>query len=237
MDLYNRLELGDIRNVNEEEQEKYFYTPIYQILPLEYAISILQNRVLRFNNVFKYWEDPYELFLFKQNIFIEGTPFHINDYDKKLYGQCWSLNKDTDAMWRIYSKISRGQANDTVDSCEIGVRIKTTAERLQKLPSIITGFNRGHIGPVKYINQTVIDRNLQSLQLKNTKEYWDACDKTLFEKREEFSHEQKFRFVFLYTNGDPSYLEVQIKPQELIDEVTFDPRITKEDFDIQILNN
>ena len=109
-------------------------------------------------------------------------------------------------MWRIYSKISRGQANDTVDSCEIGVRIKTTAERLQKLPSIITGFNRGHIGPVKYINQTVIDRNLQSLQLKNTKEYWDACDKTLFEKREEFSHEQKFRFVFLYTNGDPSYL-------------------------------
>lgn len=34
MDLYNRLELGDIRNVNEEEQEKYFYTPIYQILPL-----------------------------------------------------------------------------------------------------------------------------------------------------------------------------------------------------------
>ena len=45
------------------------------------------------------------------------------------------------------------------------------------------------------------------------------------------------RQVFLYTNGDPSYLEVQIKPQELIDEVTFDPRITKEDFDIQILNN
>ena len=129
------------------------------------------------------------------------------------------------------------KACDTVDSCEIGVRIKTTAERLQKLPSIITGFNRGHIGPVKYINQTVIDRNLQRLQLKNTKEYWDACDKTLFEKREEFSHEQKYRFVFLYTNGDPSYLEVQIKPQDLIDEVTFDPRITKEDFDIQILNN
>ena len=24
MDLYNRLELGDIRNVNEEEQEKSF---------------------------------------------------------------------------------------------------------------------------------------------------------------------------------------------------------------------
>ena len=52
MDLYNRLELGDIRNVNEEEQEKFFYQPIYQILPLEYAKSILVNKEIRFNNVF-----------------------------------------------------------------------------------------------------------------------------------------------------------------------------------------
>ena len=59
----------------------------------------------------------------------------------------------------------------------------------------------------------------------------------LFLKNGKNSVMRKFRFVFLYTNGDPSYLEVQIKPQELIDEVTFDPRITKEDFDIQILNN
>ena len=83
MDLYNRLELGDIRNVNEEEQEKFFYQPIYQILPLEYAKSILVNKEIRFNNVFISWEDPYELFIFKQ----------IDNYEKRIYGQCWSLNK------------------------------------------------------------------------------------------------------------------------------------------------
>ena len=103
MDLYNRLELGDIRNVSEKEQEKYFYVPIYQILPLKYAKLILTNKELRFNNVFKYWDDPYELFLFKQNIYFEGTPHIMKDIEKSNYGQCWSLNKDTDAMWRIYS--------------------------------------------------------------------------------------------------------------------------------------
>lgn len=114
MDLYNRLELGDIRNVSEKEQGKYFYVPIYQILPLKYAKLILTNKELRFNNVFKYWDDPYELFLFKQNILIEGTPLTIKDFDKRHYGQCWSLNKDTDAMWRIYSPQKDG------------VRLKTT---------------------------------------------------------------------------------------------------------------
>lgn len=103
MDLYNRLELGDIRNVNEEEQEKFFYQPIYQILPLEYAKSVTVNKEIRFNNVFISWEDPYELFIFKQKTFIDGKSFSIDNYEKRIYGQCWSLNKDTDAMWRIYS--------------------------------------------------------------------------------------------------------------------------------------
>ena len=209
--------------------------PVFRYMQYQHFLDWVRTGLYRISNICK-WEDPYENYLLKCQL-LDRFGLRISKIVLPLYGQCWTTLPESDAMWRIYSKISRGQANDTVDSCEIGVRIKTTAERLQKLPSIITGFNRGHIGPVKYINQTVIDRNLQSLQLKNTKEYWDACDKTLFEKREEFSHEQKFRFVFLYTNGDPSYLEVQIKPQELIDEVTFDPRITKEDFDIQILNN
>lgn len=93
MDLYNRLELGDIRNVNEEEQEKFFYQPIYQILPLEYAKSILVNKEIRFNNVFISWEDPYELFISKQKTFIDGKSFSIDNYEKRIYGQCWSLNK------------------------------------------------------------------------------------------------------------------------------------------------
>jgi len=225
MDLYNRLELGDIRNVNEEEQEKYFYTPIYQILPLEYAISILQNRVLRFNSVFKYWEDPYELFLFKQNIFIEGTPFHINDYDKKLYGQCWSLNKDTDAMWRIYSSKKKG------------VRIKTTIGKMIQVLDQTRGMNwtAPAFGLVKYVDIKFIKEYLRQIEKDGSGKFFEMMSDSLFYKREQFSHEKEVRFIiqtegvdgFQYNDGD--FLNLKIDPTELIEEISLDPRLDAND--------
>lgn len=225
MGLYNRLELGDIRNVNEEEQEKYFYTPIYQILPLEYAISILQNRVLRFNNVSKYWEDPYELFLFKQNIFIEGTPFHINDYDKKLYGQCWSLNKDTDAMWRIYSSKKKG------------VRIKTTIGKMIQVLDQTRGMNwtAPAFGLVKYVDIKFIKEYLHQIEKDGSGKFFEMMSDSLFYKREQFSHEKEVRFIiqtegvdgFQYNDGD--FLNLQIDPTELIEEISLDPRLDAND--------
>ena len=85
-------------------------------------------------------------------------------------------------------------------------------------------------------------KNVKAEDVKNTIEYWDACDNALFEKRKEFSHEQEFRFVFSCSfNCDPldmdycypDYIEGQITPQELIDEVTFDPRIPIPEFHTQ----
>lgn len=138
--------------------------PVFRYMQYQHFLDWVRTGLYRISNICK-WEDPYENYLLKCPL-LDRFGLRISKIVLPLYGQCWTTLPESDAMWRIYSKISRGQANDTVDSCEIGVRIKTTAERLQKLPSIITGFNRGHIGPVKYINQTVIDRNLQSLQLK-----------------------------------------------------------------------
>lgn len=214
--------------------------PVFRYMKYQHFLEWVRTGLYRISNICK-WEDPYENYLLKCPL--------LNMYGQRIsritlprYGQCWTMLPESDAMWRIYSRVSRKQADDTVDSCEIGVRIKTTAERLQKLPSFITGFNLGHIGLVKYTNQTDIDRNLQCLQLKNTTEYWDACDKALFEKRVEFRHEQEFRFVFSCSfNHDPldtdyrypDYIEGQITPQELIDEVTFDPRIPISEFQTQ----
>lgn len=43
---YNRRELGDIQNVDDEDYVKKFRTDLYQILPWRYAQSIIQNRRL-----------------------------------------------------------------------------------------------------------------------------------------------------------------------------------------------
>lgn len=105
MPPYNWYELGPIRNVSEEDQLEFCNKPIYQILPVKYLIKIIRNQKLRFNNIVRSWEDPYELFLLKQNIEIESWP--KNHFSFKLlnnyYGQCWSLAEDSDAIWRIYS--------------------------------------------------------------------------------------------------------------------------------------
>lgn len=72
MPPYNWYELGPIRNVSEEDQLEFCNKPIYQILPVKYLIKIIRNQKLRFNNIVRSWEDPYELFLLKQNIEIDS---------------------------------------------------------------------------------------------------------------------------------------------------------------------
>lgn len=86
---YNWYELGSIRNVSEEEQIQFCNTSIYHILPVKYLIKILLNERLRFNNILKSWEDPYELFFLKQDISIEGKSIAslISQQRQNLYGQ------------------------------------------------------------------------------------------------------------------------------------------------------
>ena len=181
--------------------------------------------MLRFNNVFKYWEDPYELFLFKQNIFIEGTPFHINDYDKKLYGQCWSLNKDTDAMWRIYSSKKKG------------VRIKTTIGKMIQVLEQTRGMNwtAPAFGLVKYVDIKFIKEYLRQIEKDGSGKFFEMMSDSLFYKREQFSHEKEVRFIiqtegvdgFQYNDGD--FLNLKIDPTELIEEISLDPRLDAND--------
>lgn len=51
---------------------------------------------------------------------MEGRSYkeRLNHQCMRYYGQCWSLTKDSDAMWRIYS------------NHKDGVRIKTTVGKL-----------------------------------------------------------------------------------------------------------
>ena len=219
MDLYNRLELGDIRNINEEEQEKFFYQPIYQILPLEYAKSILVNKEIRFNNVFISWEDPYELFIFKQKTFIDGKSFSIDNYEKRIYGQCWSLNKDTDAMWRIYSPKKKG------------VRIRTTIGKMIQVLDQTRGlmWTAPLFGLVKYVNQGDIITYLRDIEKGGTGKFFESIADSLFYKRTEFSHEKEMRFIIDIDPNQPhvenDHINLKVNPSDFIEEIGLDPRL------------
>ena len=183
MPPYNWYELDSIKNVSEDGQIAFCNKPIYQILPVKYLIKIIRNQKLRFNNIMRSWEDPYELFLLKQNIEIESWPKNhfsfrlLNNY----YGQCWSLTEDSDAMWRIKES----------------VRIKTSVIKIINVLDQTRGMKRyvPYFGKVDYKNTVgVVDWMKEALE-GGSGNLLKAFADSLFIKRSELAHENEVRFI------------------------------------------
>lgn len=232
MPPYNWAELGLIKNVTIEEQSTFCNVPIFQILPVKYLLKIFRNKSLRFNNILHTWEDPYELFMLKQQIAIEGfSNFNApSELQKNYYGQCWSLNKDSDAMWRIYSPDKES------------VRIKTTVIKMINVLEQTRGMMwvAPLFGKVKYLPQDKIMEWL--LQTQNDEKLWifECFSRSLFIKRYEFEHENEIRFLIhngnfadapTYTNVYDDHIDMQIDPSKFIEEIALDPRLSDEDYE------
>lgn len=235
MSFYNERVLGPIKNVPCDEYELFMDTPIYQILPLKYALFILQNKKLRFGNIWDHWEDPYELFMYKQNVNINGCCLNdiLMHLGKSTFGQCWSIKKDTDAMWRIYSPD------------KTSVQIKTTFGKVMKVMNETRGmtiYENGkilytfvpHFGRVIYKPQAEIETWINSASGLNPFEYYTQCDSSLFVKRLEFEHENEIRFVIVKSKYNDVFnlmgeyedaIFMNVEPMDFIDEIRIDPRV------------
>lgn len=232
MPPYNWYELGPIRNVSEEDQLEFCNKPIYQILPVKYLIKIIRNQKLRFNNIVRSWEDPYELFLLKQNIEIES--WSKNHFSFKLlnnyYGQCWSLTEDSDAIWRIYSFDKES------------VRIKTSVIKIINVLDQKRGMKWyvPYFGKVDYKNTVgVVDWMNEALE-GGSGTLLKAFADSLFIKRSEFAHENEVRFIVSKpideeNNTNPnvfdSHIDFGVDPYNFIEEIALDPRLSDEDFE------
>ena len=232
MPPYNWYELGAIRNVSEEEQISFCDTPIYQIIPVKYLIKIIRNKKLRFNNILNSWEDPYELFLLKQDIAIEGYEKQniYSDLREKYFGQCWSLNRDTDAMWRIYSPDKES------------VRIKTTVLKMINVLDQVRGmmWYGASFGKVDYLDQNELIEWMDTVLKEGSGRVLKAFSESLFMKRIEFAHEKEVRFIIdsplIETNQNMNnifldHIDMEINPYAFIEEIALDPRLTDEDFE------
>ena len=225
--MYNILELGKVKNVKMENYEEFFNLPIYMILKMDYLVHIFKNEALYFSNVYNSWEDPYELFLLKHDIYVEGKSLnaHYLKAAKQMYGQSWSLLKDSDALWRIYS-------HD-----KMSVRIKTTFQKMMDVIDQTRGimYCSPGFGKVEYKSIQEINIWINRLQEQGTGLFNMSFMDSIFIKREEFSHEQEIRFVLWkldeYEPKDGICLHVN--PFDLIEEIALDPRLDEEQFPSQ----
>ncbi|WP_197339873.1 DUF2971 domain-containing protein [Ralstonia solanacearum] len=189
-------------------------TRIYRIFPISRFIQVLTTKTLTLVKP-KKWDDPFENALLSATFVVDGesTSFAAKE---SVYGQCWTLHRETDAMWRIYS-----HGKD-------GVRVTTTPRKLLTALKRHVGKQadvKCFIGKVQYANKSNLKGIFEKIDLM--KPDGSGIAESLLYKRQEFSHEREMRLIY---SGDDNKCESDIfsfgiDPNELFDRVLFDPRM------------
>lgn len=196
-------------------KESEFDKPIFKVLKYDYLLDMVSNKLNTLLNPIK-WEDPYENLFLNSKIEFAGATYLKSELGKSMFCQCWSFTKESDAMWRIYSLDYNS------------VKISTTPRKLiTSFLEIHNDYNKTFIGKVKY---------LKSLDLKilfeNNAKTWVFEEgglghtKTLLHKRYPFKHENEIRLIHnTFIDLESDILKYPIEPNNLIENIIFDPRI------------
>ena len=146
-----------------------------------------------------------------------GTMFQPVDLERSAqcaYGQSWSLNDESDAMWRIYSPNREG------------MMIRTTASSFSMITGIICAF----LGNVRYYGEhdltTLLEGFSQEQRLDLTFLY------SAFLKRKAFEHECEARLILGNDNtciqrtcdSKNRFLVLGLDSLDFIKGITIDPR-------------
>ena len=208
--------------LSEEELDK----PIYRIFSFNRLEEIFQERRITLVKP-KLWDDPFENFILNATgILPDGRQIEISARNN-FYGQCWSLTKESDAMWRIYSHNKDG------------VKVKTSIRKLfmplfriggeYRMPDGTLYNLSSFIGKVQYSSTKVLTAMLRDKERMTGKMY-DQSGKgqasTFFFKRVAFKHEQEVRLIYnSQGQSQPNIFKFEVNPVELFDEIVFDPRM------------
>ena len=76
---------------------------IYRVFSMEWFTQLITTKTNGLVHPAK-WDDPFENFFLQNNAITSNqTIVSLESLSESLYGQCWTRNRDSDAMWRIYS--------------------------------------------------------------------------------------------------------------------------------------
>lgn len=168
------------------------------------------------------WKDPFENFML--NAYIENGTAEPDRFEwrDRVFAQCWTVERDSDAMWQIFCKDP-----DTTP----GVRIRTTIGKLgSSLASALQFGERqmAYIGRVQYLRDHELMPRAEEL-------FHGGVDprrvaESLLIKRRSFRHEREVRLVTraLWLEAEGDFLNYSIDPHALIDSIIIDPRVSRE---------
>ena len=182
---------------------------LYRIIPFNRLVQMLKANEWHFAHPSE-WDDPYETLI-------------TSALSDALFAQCWCRKGVSDAMWRIYSQD------------KVGVRIRTTKQKLQSALFASNAFLQGDMGfriaNVKYLNELAYIRQEARIQTDMEKRpTFVRASAHLFLKRLAFEHEAETRVVVFDTRQsfESKAMKVKLDSRQLIDSVLVDPRAPEE---------
>ena len=206
-------------NVKKSENDAYIYRIISYARFLELFDSYKNTLVKP-----KLWEDTFENFTLKSKLkYPDGSEITL-DTQERLYGQCWTTSKASDAMWRIYSPDKRS------------VRIRTTIDKLLtsiSIANVDTAMVDSCIGKVKYWSESKIISQAKQAFSNNGQLEFGNLFKSVLVKRKAFSHEKEIRLIHLdwgFKIPSDDIYQYEIDPHDLITQVMIDPRISFDEY-------
>jgi hypothetical protein len=209
MDKINYLNFGEL-NLN---------LPLYRYIGLQTLYAMLESRQNQLSHPSR-WGDPFEnLTLNGCGRYPDGSIrlFGLRDH---VYGQCWTEEKRSDAMWRIYCPADR-------DGNFGGVRIRTSLRRLANSLFRAVGSHAkesAFIGKVRYLPDYQLDRIARSLFSRGVTPV--AVAKSLLIKRTAFQHEREVRLIYRNLSEEAfegGRFRYPIDPEKLITQIMVAP--------------
>jgi hypothetical protein len=214
---------------------------IYRIFPIWRLQQVLRLRRLTLVCP-EMWDDPFEVMARRiaLNYDIDGKLVQkIIGSDKPLptiLGQCWSATEESDALWRVYSRVSNHKTFErNIHPNEEGVRVRSTPAKL--LRALATEIKDGisYVGAVHYMHERQLLERIANFAYRtgvNAYSEPQARVKLQLLKRNYFEHEAEIRALAVWPEDIKSEMrDIQIDPNDIFDQITFDPRL--KGYDIQ----
>jgi hypothetical protein len=191
---------------------------IYRIISIECLFELFENQ----QNVLvkpKKWQDPFENFILRARMQLQTGQLAQFSFHDQFYGQCWTLQSASDAMWRIYSPAG--------NAVRIRSTIQTVAETLSKTLGDYAQI-QAFIGRVRYLSNKHLTAYASSWFPGTSRLRARISAETLLVKRPAFKHEREVRLLYFQPNAGHASGDLywySVNPHELIDQIMIDPRM------------
>ncbi len=197
--------------------------PIYRIFGRKYFRKMLNDNRLTLVHP-EMWDDPFENILMQSRLKKKnGTYVSLRTLRETLFGQCWTAESESDALWRVYSP-DKG-------AIQVKTMVRKLFDAFWRSPNPLAQVSF-FIGRVRYITEKEL---ISLLTRPDGFQKWlhDPTGRGLAEsllfKRKAFAYEDEIRLIYRHPSIKPAISNVcqfPFLPNNVLEEAVLDPRLT-----------